>query len=237
MPSTTDPGATRRRGQGGRPPSTTHARIVQAALSIARVNGLAAVSLRSVAEHVGVHQTSLYNYFDSKEHLLQAMLDYLFEQDLVLPGPDDPRGPVDQLKDLTRDARRVCAEHVELLALAGSTPTSETGGRWTASGTVFALLGRLGLSPAQQTRVCRLLYQLMLANALLVGNQRRSAHDGIPPSGPADPVLPDETLPGTARALKACGPITPDAMFEDTLTDVFDIYLPALLSRSPVRPD
>ena len=231
MSSTSNPRAARPSGPGGRPPRTTHAKILQAALDIARSDGLATVSLRTVARRVGVHQTSLYNYFDTKEALLQAMLDHLFGQDLALPGPDDPREPVDQLKEIARKLRQTMADHVELLGLVGSTPTTEIGA-WKASETVLALLGRLGLSPIQQTRVYYLLYQLLLANGFLAGNQERTAREATRASRAIEPQTPDEQFPHTSQAIEARGPVTPDTMFEDSLVDIFDIYVPALLARA-----
>src|SRR5207249_602868 len=59
----------------GRPPSTTRAKVVETALSIAREDGLAHVTLQAVADRLGFSQMSLYTYIDSKEDLLRAMLD------------------------------------------------------------------------------------------------------------------------------------------------------------------
>jgi AcrR family transcriptional regulator len=51
----------------------TRNEIVDAAWSIARRDGLAALSLREVAERVGIRAPSLYHYFPSKMALFDAM--------------------------------------------------------------------------------------------------------------------------------------------------------------------
>lgn len=47
--------------------------IIAAAWNLARENGIAAVSLHAVARDVGMRQPSLYEYFDSKHALYDAM--------------------------------------------------------------------------------------------------------------------------------------------------------------------
>jgi AcrR family transcriptional regulator len=51
----------------------TRARILEAAWTLARRDGLAAVSFREVARMVGMRAPSLYTYFDSKNALYDAM--------------------------------------------------------------------------------------------------------------------------------------------------------------------
>jgi AcrR family transcriptional regulator len=49
------------------------ASIVESAWSLARENGIAGVSLHALAREVGMRQPSLYEYFDSKHALYDAM--------------------------------------------------------------------------------------------------------------------------------------------------------------------
>jgi AcrR family transcriptional regulator len=51
----------------------TKAEIVDAAWDIVRAEGLAALSLRDVAKRVGMQAPSLYQYFDSKHAIYDAM--------------------------------------------------------------------------------------------------------------------------------------------------------------------
>ena len=71
------------------------ATIVEEAWSLARRDGLAAISLRELAERVDLRQPSLYAYFDSKLGLYDAMyadgLRQLLEMAAEHPPSDDPR--------------------------------------------------------------------------------------------------------------------------------------------------
>ncbi len=69
--------------------------IVAAAWKLAREHGIAGVSLHSLAREVGMRQPSLYEYFDSKHELYDAMFADGNRQLLVrfdaLTLPRDPR--------------------------------------------------------------------------------------------------------------------------------------------------
>lgn len=52
----------------------TRQRVVDAAEAIVRDRGAGALRLESVAEAVGLHRSSVYRYFDSKEELLVAVV-------------------------------------------------------------------------------------------------------------------------------------------------------------------
>ena len=71
------------------------ATIVAAAWGLARMNGIGAVSLRALAREVGMRQPSLYEYFDSKHALYDAMFAdgnrQLLERLEALPADQDPR--------------------------------------------------------------------------------------------------------------------------------------------------
>ena len=53
--------------------AATRAEILDAAWTIARTEGLAALSLRDLARRVGMQAPSLYGYFDSKHAIYDAM--------------------------------------------------------------------------------------------------------------------------------------------------------------------
>ena len=83
------------------------ATIVAEAWTLARRDGLAAISLRDLADRVGLRQPSLYAYFDSKLALYDAMFAdgnrQLIETVSALPEHDDPHEAlVDLVEELTR---------------------------------------------------------------------------------------------------------------------------------------
>src|SRR5947207_7011830 len=71
------------------------ASIVAAAWKLAREHGIAAVSLHALAREVGMRQPSLYEYFDSKHALYDAMFAagnrQLLQRLDELTLPRDPR--------------------------------------------------------------------------------------------------------------------------------------------------
>lgn len=90
-PSSGTPPVDRRR----RRHEAKRATIVAEAWDLVRRDGLAAISLRDLAERVDLRQPSLYAYFDSKLALYDAMFAdgnrQLLEQVAQLPAADDPR--------------------------------------------------------------------------------------------------------------------------------------------------
>jgi AcrR family transcriptional regulator len=59
----------------GRKPGLSVDRIVRAAIEVADAEGLGALSMRRMAEHLGVGTMSLYTYIPAKAELLDVMLD------------------------------------------------------------------------------------------------------------------------------------------------------------------
>jgi AcrR family transcriptional regulator len=77
------------------------ASIVDAAWALARIHGIAGVSLHALAREVGMRQPSLYEYFDSKNALYDAMFAdgnrQLIERLDAVKRPRDPRAAVKAL--------------------------------------------------------------------------------------------------------------------------------------------
>jgi AcrR family transcriptional regulator len=81
----------------------TRSEIVEAAWEIARRDGLAALTLRAVAERIGMRSPSLYSHFESKNAIYDAMFAQAWsELCAVFDGAD--RGPSAPRKALLRDA-------------------------------------------------------------------------------------------------------------------------------------
>ncbi len=74
------------RGRGPRP-TLTLSRVVEAAVGVAREEGLAAVSMARVAAALGVSTMGLYRYVASKNELLTLMIDQAWGPPPA-PGPD-----------------------------------------------------------------------------------------------------------------------------------------------------
>jgi AcrR family transcriptional regulator len=83
----------------------TKAEILEAAWELVREHGLAALSLRDLAERVGMRAPSLYQYFDSKN----AIYDAMFKQGMVaaLEAMDGVGSGGDTRAELIEGARRM----------------------------------------------------------------------------------------------------------------------------------
>lgn len=86
----------------------TREAVVREGLELADASGLDAVSLRRIAERLGVTPMALYRHVESKAALLDAMADELYSE-LELPQP--PGRWWDDLAALAWSVRRVLLAH------------------------------------------------------------------------------------------------------------------------------
>ncbi|MGP4093267.1 TetR/AcrR family transcriptional regulator [Nonomuraea sp. KM90] len=139
------------------------ATITAAAIEIADSEGLAGVSMGSVATRVGVAATALYRYVGSKEDLLTSMADY------VAPHPPDPGGLPwrDYLGRWTRAQRDLVLGHPWLLVITRFAPP--LGPRrllWLDR--ALAALDGTGLDDGEKINVASALTGYALTDAALV---------------------------------------------------------------------
>src|ERR1051326_354246 len=62
--------------------------VVKAAIEMADANGLEALSMRKLAQRLGVEAMSLYHYFPNKSDIYGGMLEVVW-QEVELPPPGD----------------------------------------------------------------------------------------------------------------------------------------------------
>jgi AcrR family transcriptional regulator len=87
------------------PVALTPERIVLAALELVNEQGLAAFSTRQLGERLGCEAMSIYHHFKSKQHLLDALVDYAIAS-VEVPEAGD---------DIERDLRR-CLDSYRAMA-------------------------------------------------------------------------------------------------------------------------
>jgi AcrR family transcriptional regulator len=97
----------------GRKPGMTVERIVTAAIEIADADGLDALSMRRVADALGVGTMSLYRYLPGKAELFELMLDTVMGED-VPPRPHET-GWRESLADVARQSLAGYRRHPWLL--------------------------------------------------------------------------------------------------------------------------
>ena len=98
-------------------PALSRERVVQGAVAIADARGIAALTIRSLAQHLGVKPMSLYYYVANKSEILDAIVDVVFSE-IDLPTVDgDWRSEV-RLR--ATSARRVLRRHSWAIGLLES---------------------------------------------------------------------------------------------------------------------
>jgi AcrR family transcriptional regulator len=128
----------------------TRRELLDAALGIVDSEGLGALTMRRLADEVGVEAMSLYHHVPSKEALLDATVERMrSEMKLPEPLPDDWAGI---LEAIFVEYRRILAAHPNMLPLA-----SRRTDRTSVSGLEFLL--RQGIEPETAVE----LYQSLVA--------------------------------------------------------------------------
>lgn len=101
-------------------PDLNVTRIVSAAIEVADTEGLAALSMRRVAERLGVGTMSLYTYVPGKPELLDVMLDTVYGE--TERAEDTGEGWRAGLAVIARDNWALYLRHPWLLQVATSRP-------------------------------------------------------------------------------------------------------------------
>jgi AcrR family transcriptional regulator len=90
--------------------------IVTAAIGVLDRDGLAALSMRRLAEELGTGAASLYWHVGSKDGLLDLVLDQLISE-VKVPDPDPPHWR-EQLKEVAREQRRISLRHPYIVRIS-----------------------------------------------------------------------------------------------------------------------
>ncbi|MEU1806508.1 TetR/AcrR family transcriptional regulator [Streptomyces sp. NPDC019937] len=138
------------RPKQGRRPAFTLEQIVRTAVGIADAEGLAAVSMRRVAERLGCIAMSLYRYVPGKAELLDLMTDSVMGE--VPPADAAPGGWRIRLEQSARADWTLYHRHPWILRLpAGRPALGPHGLAWYES--VLRVLTMTGLPPAAWVNV------------------------------------------------------------------------------------
>lgn len=110
------------RGERGPAPGRSRSQITTVAIELADEGGLAAVSMRQVAQRLGTGPASLYRYVTTRDELLALMADAVAGE--IELGETLSGDPVEDLLTLAKHAKQVHLRHPWLLDL----PTEPTVG-------------------------------------------------------------------------------------------------------------
>jgi len=103
----------------GPKPALTVEGIVEAALRVADAEGIAAMSMRRVADELGAGAMTLYRYVPGKAELLDVMLDTVYGELPKRVVPGDWRARLDEV---ARENRELYLKHPWMLHVAVSRP-------------------------------------------------------------------------------------------------------------------
>jgi AcrR family transcriptional regulator len=92
----------------------TRERIVAASLALIDRDGLGAFSVRGLGAALGCEPMSVYHYFPSKAHLLDALVDAALSRVLTVPPDEDP---IERLRAMARSYRALAHRHPRLFPL------------------------------------------------------------------------------------------------------------------------
>lgn len=91
---------------GGRRVPLDRERVLRGAVAVADTGGIAALTIRSLAERLGVKPMTVYHYVANKEEILDGIVDLVFSE-IELPASDgDWRVEIRQRADSARQALR-----------------------------------------------------------------------------------------------------------------------------------
>jgi AcrR family transcriptional regulator len=98
------------------PQPLSRPRILEAALRLVEHDGLEAFSMRRLGTALGREAMSLYHFFPSKQHLVDAMVDHAIAS-IAFPPEDMP--PVDRLREVMRAYRAMAHRYPALYGVVG----------------------------------------------------------------------------------------------------------------------
>lgn len=189
--------------------------ILDAALAIADERGLAAVTMRAIAERVGVTPMALYPHVGDKEGLLDAMIGHLLGS-LEVPGSDGDWQH--RLGSLARAMRDLTKRHPGATPLLFARPSVAPDAVRVVDVIYRALLDA-GVPPADVPRIERLTSTVVLGYAVSEASGRFG--DGTKNLRSRRGQLPEGDLPGHhALATWLDQPVDWDAEFEADLADL-----------------
>ncbi|MCV7152995.1 TetR/AcrR family transcriptional regulator [Mycolicibacterium pyrenivorans] len=190
-------------------PGVTAESILKTAAQLIEIDGVKALTMRSLADRLGVAVTSIYWHIGGRDQLLDRLVERLLGELANLPA--EGTDPVERIASLARSQRKVLIERQHLLGIAHErdrTPQLFL----PIQRALAAQLAELGVIGADAALILRAVQVHVISSAVMQFSAVRGAkHDEEDPSLWAD-ALPDRAL---VEALQA--PTDYDAVFEFVL--------------------
>ncbi|MEV6580057.1 TetR/AcrR family transcriptional regulator [Streptomyces sp. NPDC051582] len=162
----------------GRPPRLDQARTVEAALVLLDEAGLDALTMRRLADAVGVQAGALYRHFATKQDLLTAMAERMLAGCSTPPPDPDWSGRLTTLARAVRTALLAHRDGARVYAGTHSTGANTLG----FAETLVGVLREAGFGPAEAARTALTVIHYTVGHTLEEQAARRPGDQG-----PADP--------------------------------------------------
>lgn len=141
-------------------------RVTDGALALIDAEGLDALTIRRLAQRLGVTPMALYWHFKNKDELLDGVAGRLWEQ--VDRRRDTSKPLLDQLRALVESLIAVLRQHREVVALLLVPHGREPGEAYLhATETALSILFELGFDAGSAAQICQ--NGLRTATALVLG--------------------------------------------------------------------
>lgn len=187
-------------------PGVTAELILQTAARLIEIDGVKALTMRNLADRLGVAVTSIYWHIGGRDQLLDSLVEGLLGELANLPV--EGGNPVERIASLARSQRRVLIERQHLLGIAHErdrTPQLFL----PIQRALAAQLADLGVTGTDAALILRAIQVHVISSAVMQFSAVRGAkHDEEDPSLWAN-AWPDQAL---VEALQA--PTDYDAVFE-----------------------
>ena len=157
-------------------------RVLRAALDLVDREGVEALTMRRLGRELGVEAMSLYGYVDSKEDLIEGVVEQVFRQmPLIVPGPGRWQ---DRLRRHAAAYRSVLLDHPNAVRLVARRPLT-TEGTAAFVDSALAELQSVGLDLQTADRVLGVIASFTLGHVYEeVGDELRATADaGRAPGG------------------------------------------------------
>lgn len=137
-----------------RPRTHSHDRFIDVAIRIVDAEGLGALTLRRLGAEVGVSYTAVCTYFESRDHLIAALIDRLSSE--IISGIEPVGESIhEQVVALAVSSRRALSRHPRpVSAYVSSTAPTPKGNAATLA--IVALAEQAGLSGSDLVRAYRI---------------------------------------------------------------------------------
>jgi AcrR family transcriptional regulator len=190
--------------------------ILDQALALVDEQGLGAMSMRAVAERVGLTSMALYPYVGGKDALLDGLVDLLHAELGTAYGTDPAALDWRQrLRALGRSVRTLSLAHPGAYPLLLNRPAAAASASWLTAALTSTLLDA-GATEAEASRLTRMIC------AFLLGYTTGEVTGGLPGGAPAAELTGNKPTGDklTGAGLTGGEPVDADAEFAADLDDL-----------------